>query len=296
VSCTASDAAGNSASAGASFDVDQTAPSVSGGLSPSPAASGWWNASTGAPTVSWTCGDATSGLLACSSPSTFADGAGQAATGTATDVAGNIGTATVSGVNVDLTAPTAIVLTGTSLADGATYDFGSVPGAPTGCTATEPVSGLASCNVGGYGAGVGSWSVTAVAVDVAGNTSSTTVHYSVVPWTLSGFDKPIDMAAANDLRAGGSALLKFAVDGGSTDLSTVVVVTGIDQVLVVCPSPTRGPNGGGPNGHGGNQAAARKAGTSFSARWQAPDQPGTCWLVTLRTADGSSLSAVFRLR
>lgn len=294
VSCTATDAAGNSASAGASFDVDQTAPSIGAGLSPSPAGTGWWNASTGAPTVTWTCGDATSGLLSCSPPSTFGEGTNLGATGTATDVAGNIGSAAVSGVNVDLTAPSAITLTGTTLVDGGAYDFGSVPSAPTGCTATEAGSGLASCVVGsGYGSAVGSWTVTATAVDNAGNSSSATFSYSVAPWTLTGFDKPIDMAATNDLKAGNAVNLKFSVDGGATDLSGIAVIAGTDEVLVACPAVNRGPNGHG----GGNQAAAaRKAGTSFTTRWQSPNLPGTCWLVTVRTIDGSSLSAVFKLR
>ena len=187
-------------------------------------------------------------------------------------------------------------MTGTTLANGGAYDFGSVPSAPTGCTAVEAVSGLASCVASGYGSGVGSWTVSATATDNAGNVSTATFGYSVVSWVLTGFDKPIDMAGINDLKAGNAANLKFTVDGGATDLSGLVVVAGIDQELVACPAAIGGPKGHG-GGSGGNQAAAaRKAGTSVSTRWQSPNQPGTCWLVTVRTADGSSLSAVFKLR
>jgi HYR domain len=293
VSCTASDGAANSATAGASFDVDQAAPSVSGALSPSPSGTGWWNASTGAPTATWTCTDPTSGLVSCSHPSAVGEGTNQSVSATATDAAGNIGTGTVAGVNVDLTAPSSITLTGTTLVDGGAYDFGSAPGAPSGCTAVEAGSGLASCVVSGYGSAVGSWTVTATATDNAGNVSATTFSYSVAPWFLTGFDNPIDMTAPNDLKAGNAVNLKFSIDAGVTDLSTLVVIAGIDQELVACPAAKHGPNGHG----GGNQAlAARKVGTAVSTRWQSPAQPGTCWLVTVRTADGSSLSAVFKLR
>ncbi len=290
IACVAMDGSANEGSASRSISVDQTAPSVSGSLSPAVSGTGWWNAASGAPTVTWSCSDATSGVAACSPPSTFGDGAIQGATGTAVDAAGNVGTGSVAGVNVDRTAPTAIALTGTSLADGATYDFGSVPPAPTGCTASDAVSGLASCTVVGYSASIGSWTVTATATDVAGNTATMSLSYVVAPWVLTGFDKPIDMAAVNDLKAGNSALLKFSVDAGATDPS--LVVFGLEQQLVACPAALKGPSG-----HGApHETTSRKGGVAFSARWQAPNLPGTCWLVTLRTADGSALSALFRLR
>ncbi len=197
----------------------------------------------------------------------------------------------MSGIAVDLTAPGPIVFVG-GLVAGASYDFGSLPAAPT-CTAADGASGLASCAVSGYSALVGSWTLSALASDAAGNVSGSTLGYNVLPWTLTGFDKPLDMAGLNDLRAGNSAQLKFSVNAGSTDLSSLLVVAGIDQVQVACPLAAKGPNGkGGPS----SGAPARKAGTPFNVRWDSPSLPGTCWQVTLRTADGSSLSALFKLR
>ena len=291
LACTARDAAGNTAGATASYQVDQTPPSISGAVSPTTSGTGWWNASTGAPTVTWTCGDAGSGLASCSDPSVFGEGADLAASGTAVDAAGNAATANVSGIDVDLTAPGPILFVG-GLVDGASYDFGSVPAAPT-CTAADGGSGLASCAVSGYSAVVGSWTLSALASDVAGNVSGSTLGYSVLPWTLTGFDKPLDMAGLNDLKAGNSAQLKFSVNAGSTDLSSVVVVAGVTQEQVACPLVAKGPNGhGGPSGG----SPARKTGTPFNVRWDSPSLPGTCWQVTLRTADGSSLSVAFRLK
>jgi hypothetical protein len=290
VACTAGDAAGNSAGATASFQVDQTPPSINGAVSPASAATGWWNASTGAPSVTWTCGDAGSGLTSCSDPSTFGEGVDLSATGTAVDAAGNVATAGVSGIDVDLTAPGPVVFVG--FVGGGSYDFGSVPAAPT-CAAADATSGPASCVVSGYSSLVGSWTLSAVATDVAGNSASVSLSYSVLPWTLSGFDKPLDMAGLNDLKAGNSAQLKFSVDAGSTDLSSLVVVAGVEQVQVACPLAAKGASG---HGGGSGTTSVRKSGTSFNVRWDSPSVPGTCWQVTLRTADGSSLSVVFRLK
>ena len=56
--------------------------------------------------VSFTCPDSLSGVVTCSGPSTLHEGAGQSVTGSASDAAGNTASTTVSGVNVDETAPT----------------------------------------------------------------------------------------------------------------------------------------------------------------------------------------------
>src|SRR6185295_13812087 len=164
--------------ASASYDVDQTAPSVSGALSPDAAGTGWWNASTGAPTVTWTCSDATSGVGSCSAPSTFGEGSGQNRTGTAQDGAGNSATASVSGVDVDLTPPSSIAFLGGGLVNGGSYAYMFVPAGPTGCTASDVGSGLASCGVAGYSTVVGTHVLTATARDTAGNVATSTLTYT----------------------------------------------------------------------------------------------------------------------
>lgn len=295
VSCTAADAAGNSASAGASFDVDQSTPSISGALSPAPGVTGWWNASTGAPTVTWACGDATSGVATCSAPSVFGEGTGQSASGSATDAAGNVGTASVSGLNVDLTAPSAVSFLGGGLTDGGTYPFLLVPAGPDGCTADDFGSGFASCLVTGYSADLGVHVLTATAKDLAGNTATATLSYEVLPWTLVGFSKPIEMDAFNMLRAGNTAQLKFEVFAGSTELSAAEVVAGVDQQQISCDTGALiGGSSPAPKRRG--QPVVDAVGGHVSIRWDSPSQPGTCWQVTVRTLDGSSLSALFKLR
>lgn len=90
-------------------NIDLTPPTLTQSLSPaSPASTGWYNNSTGAPTVTYpTCSDALSGLAtSCPGPYTFPEGKNTGHTVAVTDNAGNTTTLTAGPVNVDLTAPT----------------------------------------------------------------------------------------------------------------------------------------------------------------------------------------------
>jgi uncharacterized repeat protein (TIGR01451 family) len=99
----ASDNAGNTAAAFVGpLDVDTTAPTIQGAPDRAANAAGWYN---GDVTVSFTCADALSGVASCANPVNFSEGQGQSASGTAADNAGNSASATVSGINIDKTAP-----------------------------------------------------------------------------------------------------------------------------------------------------------------------------------------------
>ncbi|MEN4100826.1 MAG: hypothetical protein ROW52_12960, partial [Anaerolineaceae bacterium] len=103
----AKDKAGNTASTGVSdIDVDLTAPTISAAVTPARPASGWWNIASGAPTVTYTCADVTSGIDTCTSPHLFGQGENLNHTGEAKDKAGNTASISVSDIDVDLTAPT----------------------------------------------------------------------------------------------------------------------------------------------------------------------------------------------
>lgn len=297
IDCTAVDAAGNHAGDSATFDVDQTAPSISASLSPvADATSGWWNLATGAPTVTYTCGDSGSGVASCTAPYTFGEGADQGDTGTAVDVAGNSNAAAVSNVDVDLTAPTALAFVGGGLTNGASYVFGSVPAAPTGCTASDSLAGLGSCGVGGYSNLVGAHVVTANAVDNAGNASSIGLAYTVLPWTLRGFASPVSMAVPNVVKGGSSVNLKFEILAGTTELTGLDAVTTLLQTPMICGAPVLlGPSTAALSGKGSSLRYDTNSG-QYLAKWDVPSQPGTCWLVSLMTADGGSLQATFQTK
>jgi hypothetical protein len=101
-SCT--DKAGNSASATVtSISIDKTAPTVTHSQLPAANANGWNNTDV---TVSFACADGLSGVdSAPAQVSLTSEGAGQSASGTCTDEAGNSTTATRSGINIDKAAP-----------------------------------------------------------------------------------------------------------------------------------------------------------------------------------------------
>ncbi|GAC1396755.1 MAG: hypothetical protein NVSMB52_10350 [Chloroflexota bacterium] len=102
------DGAGNVGSSRFAFMYDATKPNIAAILSPgNPARTGWYNLSTGAPTVSFPCSDAVSGIDgSCPSAHVFGEGVNQNFSATVSDIAGNTNTASVSDINVDLTPPT----------------------------------------------------------------------------------------------------------------------------------------------------------------------------------------------
>jgi hypothetical protein len=97
---TVTDAAGNTASANVTgINVDKTAPTLTGAF-----AAGWH---TGDVTVTWTCTDALSGPAAQPADTTVAgEGDNLSSSTSCMDVADNSTTTTVSGVQIDRTAPT----------------------------------------------------------------------------------------------------------------------------------------------------------------------------------------------
>jgi RHS repeat-associated protein len=179
ISGTATDRAGNSATATVTLNIDKTVPIVSSTIVPPPNSAGWNNSN---PVVSFTATDPLSGIASISSPVTVTtEGQNQIITGTATDQAGNSATATLS-VSLDKTAPTLNI---TSPLDGA-----QVTTSPVTVTATvaDLLSGIASVTCNNTPATLSSLSavcnqaltpgtnpIVVQVTDIAGNTTSSTI-------------------------------------------------------------------------------------------------------------------------
>jgi len=168
--------AGGTASQSVTIKRDATPPTIQATTTPgSPAASGWYNIATGAPTVSFFCHDDTSGLDGpCPSPVTPGAGANQSVTGNISDQAGNPASVTVSGLSVDLTAPV-IAAHGDENAEATSASGASVtysnPAASDGTSGTGPIACLlASASV----FRLGDTTVTCNASDSAGNPATAT--------------------------------------------------------------------------------------------------------------------------
>ena len=185
--------------------------------------------------------------------------------------------------------------------NGAVYDFGFVPAGPSGCTATDSLSGFQSCSVGGYSGAVGAHTIVGTAVDKAGNLGYGYLQYTVNAWTLSGFFPPVDMRIPanpniwNTIKGGSTVPLKFEVFAGSTELTSVSVVDFFIASTINCTtSGTEDPIEFTTTG--GTSLRYDSTSGQFIQNWQTPKAGGKCYAVTMATDDGSSLVAYFKTR
>ncbi|RZU54397.1 hypothetical protein EV385_6348 [Krasilnikovia cinnamomea] len=167
------DRAGNTAAVTVTVNVDRTAPSITAAIVGDASPDGWYRT---APTVHFTCTDATSGMANCPAdiPVT-AEGANQRISGTGADEAGNPASTAIT-VNVDLTNPEV-----TATVAGEKSVDGWYRTAPTvRFTCTDVLSGVAACpadqQVTKEGAGQ---SVTGTGTDKAGNPDSADAKVNV---------------------------------------------------------------------------------------------------------------------
>jgi hypothetical protein len=212
LTCTATSAGGTS-SESVTIKRDATPPTISATLDKSPASSGWFNASTGAPTVSFDCSDATSGLAGdCPAGFTFPEGENQSYSQTISDNAGNSASAGVSDIDVDLTAP----VFGTCPVGGPfLLNSGLQPVGPISVDAA--ISGLdgGASTLSGFvdTSSIGTKSVTFTAVDNAGNLGTKACSYSVI-YNWTGFFRPVDnLPTFNQVKAGSAIPVKFSLSG-----------------------------------------------------------------------------------
>lgn len=104
-SCSYTDAGGLTASASATYTiVDTTDPVITFVSRTAANVNGWNNTDV---VVTWSCSDAVDVVADTVSQTVSTEGANQSVTGTCEDVAGNTASDTVTGINIDKTAPTA---------------------------------------------------------------------------------------------------------------------------------------------------------------------------------------------
>jgi hypothetical protein len=249
--------------------------------------------------------DTGAGFAGKTNPHTFTKSSGGAegsavtiASGTVTDVAGNIGASINSAAfKIDLSDPSTPTFNGGPGA-GSSHYFGSVPAEPT-CSSFDAVSGLASCNVTGYSTAVGPHTMTATATDNAGRTATASSTYTVLAWTTKGFYQPVDMGTdvLNTVKNGSTVPMKFELFAGSTELTSTSAVSSVTAKTVNCTAF----NGDTEDAiemvtTGGTSLRYDSTGGQFIYNWQTPKKPNTCYNVTMTAADGSTLTAYFKLK
>ncbi len=215
-------------------------------------------------------------------------------TGTATDRADNSTSTTVSDIDIDLTDPSTPTFNG-GPAPGSSFYFGNNPPAPT-CSSSDALSGLDSCVVTGGGSTVGPHTYTATATDNAGNTSTATLNYTVLAWTPKGFYSPVDMGGVwNTVKGGSTVPLKFEVFAGSTELTSTSDITSFTTKRVSCTSGT-GSEDAIEIVTGGTSLRYDTTGGQFIQNWKTPTGAGTCYSATMTAADGSGITALFKIK
>jgi YVTN family beta-propeller protein len=192
LTCWAENGAGLSNSASVTVKLDKTAPSASASASPGPNANGWNNSDV---TVSFDGVDDLSGIADCDPDVVLSnEEAGQSASGTCTDLAGNVSVlATADGINIDKTAPTlsittpelyAVELVGTAL------DFSASDGlSGLEADALATLTGEAGTweMASGGQPGVGIYEVVVEATGRAGNTATSEPRLLVIYDPEGGF-------------------------------------------------------------------------------------------------------------
>ncbi len=216
VSGTATDNAGNVSKDSVTVKLDKTVPTISASADRAANTAGWY---TNNVTVSFICNDPgtqASGVKSCPAAQTLStDGAAQSASGTATDNADNTSaSASVTGINIDKTAP---VLTG---AFPTGWQNGDVTVTWSCKDATSGASDPAPTTVTGEGSNL---SATTTCTDKAGNSTQTTVSGIKIDRTapttgISG--------TSNNWTNGNITVTLAPTDGGSGVASTTYTIDG----------------------------------------------------------------------
>jgi hypothetical protein len=243
--------------------------------------------------VTFSCADVSgSGIDTCVGGTSLGEGEDQSVTGTATDWAGNTATDTVSDLDIDKTAPAVALIGG----PGASYYYGNDPAAPT-CDATDALSGLASCLVTGGGASVGPHSYVATATDNAGNTATATLSYTVLAWTTSGYYAPVDVGGVlNTVKGGSTVPLKFELFAGPTELTSTSAVTSFKTQKISCTSSTGTEDAIELLTTGGTSLRYDTTAGQFIQNWKTPTGAGSCYAATMTSNDGSTITALFKIK
>lgn len=172
---------------------DDDPPTIVPSVSPNPNELGWNNSPV---RVTFQCSDPLSGIASCTEPTTIQqEGKNQQIVGTATDLAGNTSTVTVS-LSIDMTPP---AITIDSPLNGS---VSQVPQVSINGTASDPLSGISKVTCNGIAASLsgdslncalslvlGSNTLITQATDVAGNSAqaSISVTYSSEPVTTPDY-------------------------------------------------------------------------------------------------------------
>ncbi len=130
---------------------------------------------------------------------------------------------------------------------------------------------------------------------LASSTLTTTAN--ILAWLTSGFYQPVDMGTtANTVKAGSTVPLKFELFAGSVELTTLSSVLSVKSVQYTCSATA--PEDAIEELSAAGSTLLRYDATAgqFIYNWKTPATPNTCHKVVMTAADGSTISALFKLK
>ncbi len=276
--------------------IDKTAPSATLTASGTLGSNGWYISDV---TVGTSGQDAMSGVTCTPDQPFVGDLPETLVNGRCTNGAGLSTAATPITIKIDKTAPTEVRFVG-GISEGSSYYFGSVPTAPT-CSATGGTSGFDVCTVTGHSTAVGAHTLTATARDNAGNVSTATLSYTVLPWRISGFYSPVNMDTAterlvNTVKGGSTVPLKFEVFAGSNEITDTSSIVALKTNKLNCTTGASVEDPVEALATGGTALRYDATAGQFIYNWKTPTGTNTCYDVVVGTTDGSAILAHFKLK
>ncbi len=276
--CAAASGGGSAGPVTVTIGRDALAPAITGSLAPAtPDGQGGWYLT--APTASWTCADATSGVASCSAATLLGESAvPQQLTGTARDAAGHLATSTLGGILVDLADPV--------VSCGAAPAF--VVGAPGSVSAavrdlaSGPVAALVSAVANT--AAPGTHSVPLTGRDRAGRSTTVACPYSV-HYQFDGFFSPVSNDRPNTLKAGQVVPIKWRVTsaGGAPVLDLAAASVSVVDAGCAMGSTADRPQ----EDTAGNSGLQNLGDGYYQMNWQTPRAYArSCKTVRLALGDG----------
>jgi hypothetical protein len=278
--------AGGTASESVTIKRDATPPGIAlTSVIPAANAHGWNNTDV---SVSWTCQDATSGVVSASITQTLSsEGENQSATGTCTDQAGNTAPHTHSGIHIDKTNPTlnASVSPNPVLLNGSATALAGE---------ADSLSGIASANCDPVNTGsVGSKSVNCSASDKAGNSATASASYSVV-YAFDGFSAPVNNdGVLNIAKAGQTIPLKWRLTDASGSPVTNLASAAVTVASLSCSS---GSSTDQIEEYASGGSGLQNLGNGYyQYNWQTPkNYANSCKTMQLNLGEGSTHIALFK--
>ena len=112
-----------------------------------------------------------------------------------------------------------------------------------------------------------------------------------------GFYQPVDMGGVwNTVKGGSTVPLKFQLFAGPTELTSTSAVKSFTQTMIACPGASAIVDAIGFVTTDGTSLWYDTTGGQFIQKWATPTGAGSCYSTTVTTIDGSSITALFKIR